>query len=101
MAFTFLFEASLAPARREWMVFYKCNKCQHALVVEYNKQIEHGVGTPAGCNADPLSLGFNRVNVYPGKMPPMMPAFIPPPLDRFTSRRSMHSVEITQMRPVR
>jgi hypothetical protein len=65
------------------MVLYKCNKCQRGIVVEYSKHVEHGVATPGGCNADPVLLGFNVVHVYPGKMPPTMPAFTPAPLDRY------------------
>jgi hypothetical protein len=84
MGFTFVGETSLSPARsKDWMVLFKCNNCQGGVVAEYTKIVGYGVGTPGGCNADPSKLGFALVRLYPGTMPPIMPAFTPPPLDRY------------------
>src|SRR5229473_2748225 len=84
MGFTLVGETSLAPVRKNgWMVLFTCNKCQGGLVAEYIKQVEYGVSTPGGCNADPTKLGFDLVKLYPGTMPQVMPAFTPVPLDRF------------------
>jgi hypothetical protein len=84
MGFTFVGEASLSPARsKDWLTLFKCNKCQGGLVVEYTKHVEYGISSPGAGNADPTTLGFAVVKSYPGKMPSVVPAFVPSPLDKY------------------
>jgi len=84
MGFTFAAEAKLfAPRTRDWLVLFKCNKCQGGLVVEYHFRTNHGHASPGVTNVDPSTVGFSPVKYYPGRMPPSMPAFTPEPLDRY------------------
>lgn len=84
IGFTAVAETQFGPPRlKDWMTLYKCNKCQGGLVVEYTFQVHHGYSSPAICSVDPSTVGFTPINFYPGKMPPSMPAFTPPPLDKY------------------
>jgi hypothetical protein len=84
IGFTLAAETRFGPPRpKDWMVLYKCNKCQGGLVVEYTFQVNHGYASPSACNVDPGTVGFTPRSFYPGKMPPSTPAFTPEPLDKY------------------
>lgn len=94
MGFTQVGESSLAPQRSgEWIAFFKCNKCQGGLVVEYKLQVNHGHMQPSQCESDPEGLGFQALKKYPGQMPTSTPAHVPPPLNRYYEQaaNSLHS----------
>ena len=87
MGFSFVAETGLAPQKPgEFMVLFKCNKCQGGLVVEYKLYVNHGQASPGKCPSDPEALGFIATNRYPGEMPSNLPSDIPTPLDRYLSQ---------------
>jgi Domain of unknown function (DUF4145) len=84
MGFTYVAQADLAPRRKaEYLVLYKCNRCQGGLVIEYRHQTNFGPGNPASCDSDPSGVGFVLLKSYPGQMPSTVPVHVPAPLDRY------------------
>lgn len=89
IGFTFIGDVNLGPQKpKNFLAFFKCNKCQGGLVVEYEHVINHGPLSPGQCPSDPAELGFSVKKLYPGSMPSTVPAHVNAPLDRYYRQAS-------------